>query len=293
MIIKTMLTAIKPFQLLSIAATYLLGAGLVQYVRGMRSWTAFFQGLAFLLLMMISLELLRLIQFHSNPQNWPVGTSLRDARQLRNTLAMVAATLLTVAAAIYIDWVLRGIVWQGLVLILVMILLFGTAYFLAQYKERLKPYQLLLEVFLFVVMPPGAAFFLQSDNPHRLLTLIVVCLVPAFFAYRILIQLKGYGQDAKYEVKTLVTHIGWEKAMAYHNALILLTYFLFALTTFWGFPWFIVWPVFLTLPIGLLEIWLMERVKRGQKPLWKVMQAATISVYFITIYMIGFAFWIR
>jgi hypothetical protein len=60
-----------------------------------------------------------------------------------------------------------------------------------------------------------------------------------------------------------------------------------------GFPWFILWPVFLTLPIGLFEIWLMEGVRRGKKPLWGLMQFATACVLFIPIYLLGFAFWIR
>jgi hypothetical protein len=47
------------------------------------------------------------------------------------------------------------------------------------------------------------------------------------------------------------------------------------------------------LPIGLLQVWLMERVKRGMKPLWRVMRFATACVLFIPLYLIGFAFWIR
>ena len=58
-------------------------------------------------------------------------------------------------------------------------------------------------------------------------------------------------------------------------------------------PWFLVWPVFLSLPIGLLEIWLMERIRRGAKPFWRVMKFASALVFFLPIYLIGFTFWIR
>jgi hypothetical protein len=81
--------------------------------------------------------------------------------------------------------------------------------------------------------------------------------------------------------------------MTLHNALILLTFLLFAMVTLFGFPWFLLWPVFLVLPLGLLEIWLMERVRRGSKPLWIVMQIAAACVLFIPMYLVGFAFWIR
>jgi 1,4-dihydroxy-2-naphthoate octaprenyltransferase len=121
----------------------------------------------------------------------------------------------------------------------------------------------------------------------------VTALLPAYLAYRMLLQLKSLGIDQKHENLTIVTYMGWQRAMTLHNALILLTYLLMALITFLGFPWFLLWPVFLTLPIGLLEIWLMERVRGGKKPLWWIMQAATASVFLIPIYLLGFAFWIR
>jgi hypothetical protein len=43
----------------------------------------------------------------------------------------------------------------------------------------------------------------------------------------------------------------------------------------------------------LLQVWLMERVKRGMKPLWGIMQFASACVLWMPMYLIGFAFWIR
>jgi len=165
--------------------------------------------------------------------------------------------------------------------------------YLAQINESMQIYQVMSEALLFVILPPTVAFFFQSQDLHRLLTLVVIGLVPAYLAYRLLVQLSHFGRDIKLGNHTVVTKIGWEKAMVLHNALILLTYLLFALITPLGFPWFLIWPVFLSLPIGLLEIWLMERVRQGKKPLWRVMQIATAAVFLLPIYLISFAFWIR
>jgi 1,4-dihydroxy-2-naphthoate octaprenyltransferase len=149
------------------------------------------------------------------------------------------------------------------------------------------------EVLLFVVIPPATAFFIQSRDFHRLLTLTVIPFVAAYLCYPLLVDLKWYAADQRHKRKTIAVLIGWENTMVFHNALILLAYLLFALIALLNFPWFLLWPVFLTLPIGLLEIWLMERVRRGRKPLWMVMQVATASVYFIPMYLLGFAYWIR
>jgi len=293
MVFKTLIKALKPFRLISLVTTYLLGAGLVQYVREMKSWSVFIQGGVLLLLISLSVELLGLLHAMTSPQSWPDGITFRDVRQIRWVIAMLTGTLLTVATTIFITWMQVGILWQGLAFLLGALLIVGGFYYLSQIVEILKRYQLLIEVLLYVVIPPGVAYFLQSTDLHRLLTMVVISLVPGYLANRLLGLLQRFGRDHQLGVSTLVTAIGWENAMFYHNALILLTYFLFALITLVGFPWFLIWPVFLTLPIGLVSLWLMERVRQGMKPLWRVMRFATASVFFIPIYLIGFAFWIR
>lgn len=293
MTFQTLLKGIKPFRIISLAMTYLLGAGFVQYVREMKSWAVFVQGGVFLLLIALTLDFLRALQSLANPQNWPKGMKFREVRQVRIFIAMLSATFLTVATSMIIIWIQMGILWQGMVFLLAALLLVGGVYYLTQVFEILKPIALLVEVLLFIVIPPAVAYFLQSDDPHRLLTMVVIALVPGYLANRLLILLKQFASDHKYGVQTIVIQIGWENAMVYHNAFILLTYLLYALIALLGFPWFLIWPVFLTLPIGLVEIWLMERVKRGMKPLWGIMQVASACVLFIPLYLVGFAFWIR
>lgn len=293
MVFKTILKAFKPFRLISLVMTYLMGASLVQYVRDMASWPVFIQGGIFLLLIALSLELFCLLPSMRDPKNWPEGMGLREVKQLRIIIAAITATLLTVATTILITWMQVGIMWQGLVFLLLALMVVGGLYFLSQVVAGLRSVVLWIEVLFFVVFPPALAYFLQSRDLHSCLTMVVISLVPAYLANRILHLLQDFGRDQFYEVETLATRLGWENAMFYHNALILLTYFLFALIAVLGVHWFLLWPVFLTLPIGLLEIWLMERMRRGTKPLWRVMRFAAACVLFIPVYLIGFAFWIR
>ena len=293
MITKIFSKAIKPFQIISLLTTYFLGGGLVQYLRGFRGFGTFLQGGLFLLFVLIGFELLRLNQSLRDARNWPEGILFNEVKRTRWVIALIAATLMTVGLTIVIDWMVRDVIWQGLVFLVFGFLAACAAYFLTEYKKSLQPFEILIEVFLFVVIPPAFAFFIQSDEPHRLLTMVVIGLMPAFIAYRLLIQLKSYRQDQRSGKRTFVTYVGWQKAMTVHNALVLLSYLLYAFVTLIGFPWFLIWPVFLTLPIGLVEIWLMERVRRGSKPLWTLMQIATGSVFFMPMYLLGFAFWIR
>lgn len=293
MIVKTVLKSIKPFSLASLITTYILGAGLVQYLRNFRGLGGLIQGALFLLFIVIGFELMGVNQDLRDARNWPSNSSPVKVRRARWIIALIITTLLTVSVTIFIDWMVRDVLWQGVVFLVVGFVFTCALYFISEYNQTLRPYKILVEVFLFVIIPPAFAFFIQSSEPHRLLTLVVVGLIPAFLAYRLLVQLKSYNNDLKSGEVTFAAHVGWEKAMVTHNAMILLSYLIFAFDALIGFPWFLLWPVFLTLPIGLVEIWLMERVRHGSKPLWRLMQFATASVFFIPMYLLGFAFWIR
>ena len=284
---------IKPFRLISLLTTYALGLGLVQYVRSLRSWSFAIQGFLFLLLITLGAEALgQLSQIKiQNPKIRDLTEKQR--RQLRMLLAVLSGSLLTVATTIFMSWMIAGVLWQGWLSLILLALLAGIIYYLTLSIQGISAYRILGEVLLFVIIPPATAFFIQSRDFHRLLTLTVIPFVAAYLCYPLLLDLKWYATDQRHERKTIAAMIGWEKTMVFHNALILLAYLLFALIALLNFPWFLLWPVFLTLPIGLLEIWLMERVRRGRKPLWMVMQVATASIYFIPMYLLGFAFWIR
>jgi len=293
MLLKRVLKAVKPFRLISLVFTYVLGGGLVQYIKEMRDWSVFVQGAIFLLLAAISMDLLVLLRSLVDQRQWQEEMSLREAKQTRLVIAITAATFLTVAMTIFIHWMVLGLLWQGLGFLLATMIGLGILYYLSQAINSMRPFQILFEAGFFVVIPPAVAYFLQSEDLHRFLTMVVIGLVPAYLAYRLLVLLKRFGFDQRNEILTVVTQMGWQRAMTLHNALILFAYLLSALIAILGFPWFLIWPVFLTLPIGLLAIWLMERVRHGKKPIWRVMQFAAASIFLIPIYLLGFAFWTR
>ena len=293
MIIKTVLQALKPFHLVSLTTTYLMGAGLVQYVQGMRHFSIFIEGLVILILITISTQLTVLAEKIKDPGNWLEGINKDQVRQLRWIIPMIVATLLTVAAIIFVGWMMRGFLWPGVTLLLVFTAIICAGCYLAEVKPVLKQSLLFIESILYLIIPPAIAYFLQSSEIHSFLIMTVTCSIPGFLAYGLLGQIKRVVFDQKNSNQTLAVQVGWEKAMVIHNALILMAYLLFALMALFDFPWFIVWPVFLTFPIGLVSIWLVEQVRRGRKPLWRVLLLSDAVVYFFPIYFLGIAFWMR
>lgn len=293
MIVKTILNAFKPFHLMSLITTYMMGAGLVQYVRGMRSLSVLFEGLIFLLLVTISTQLIVLGEKIKDPAQRDEDLQEAQLRQIRWIIPMLTATFLACAATMFAGWAINGVLWQGLSLLITGIIISCAVCFLTEVRKRFQSLSLFVETIHYLVLPPGFAFFLQSSDNHSFLIMIVTCLIPAFLAYGFLIQIKRFGNDLKKGNQTIAVQLGWEKAMVFHNALILLTYFLFALMTLIAVPWFLVWPVFLTFPIGLVSIWFVEQIRRGKKPLWRMMQLSDAVVFFFPVYLLCIAFWIR
>jgi len=291
--IQTIFGTFSPFRFIAVITTYSLGAGLVQYIQHMRSWTDFLLGGLFLLLIILAMDFLTQLVLLNGRFQLPKELKREDVKRLRLVLALSSATMLTAATTIIVGWMFAGTLWVGLVFLIIIIILTEAIYFLTFIRKHLAHLKVICEVFLSVIIPPAFAYFLQYQGLNRYLTMVVVSLVPIYIAFRLLTDLMHFAQDHRLEKPTLVTVMGWQKAMTLHNAFILLTFLLLALIALLGFPWFLLWPVFLTLPIGLLEIWLMERVRRGSKPLWRVMQIATASVFLIPVYLLGFAFWIR
>ncbi len=290
---RYLIKAIKPFKLITLVAIYILGAGLVQYVQSLQIQTGVVEGGIFLIFFSISIELLRLLHSLGDIRQRPEDMNIKEIRQTRWLIAGSAAVLMTVAVTLFINWMVSDRLWLGIVFFVIALFFIGLLYYISDATPSLKPYQLLFESIFYVILPPAFAYFLHSDETHLFLTLVVAALIPAYLAYRLLTQLRKFGQDQKMGAPTLVVSVGWDWGMTLHSALILLTFVIFGIALLLGLPWFILWPVFLVLPIGLLEIFLMERTRRGAKPYWLVMKIASASVLFLPIYLIGFAFWIR
>jgi hypothetical protein len=58
-----------------------------------------------------------------------------------------------------------------------------------------------------------------------------------------------------------------------------------------GLPVSVVWPVVFVLPIGLYQIWMMNRIGEGARPNWNLLMLAAVTSFALTAYILAFAFW--
>jgi 1,4-dihydroxy-2-naphthoate octaprenyltransferase len=140
---------------------------------------------------------------------------------------------------------------------------------------------------------PALAFLLQYGEFHRLLTFATFPLTLLALAYLLVDDFPAFATDLKYGRHTLLTRLTWQNAIPIHHLLILVSFLFFATAPILGFPWGLVWPVFLSLPFAVIQIIWLQRIALGGRTLWKFLTTLAIATFGLTAYLLAFTFWIR
>ena len=105
------------------------------------------------------------------------------------------------------------------------------------------------------------------------------------------LSLEGYASDEKYNRKTSMIRLGWQRGMNLHNLLILVGFMLFGIAAILGLPWLLTWPGLLGLPLGLFQIWQMSSIATGAKPHWRLLSLNAVATVVLTAYLVTFTLW--
>jgi 1,4-dihydroxy-2-naphthoate octaprenyltransferase len=112
-------------------------------------------------------------------------------------------------------------------------------------------------------------------------------------AYFLILAFPTFLNDEKYDRRTLLRSMGWERAVPLHHGLVLGAYVLLGSATFFGLAWGLIWPSLLTLPFAIFQIIQLRNISLGVKPVWNLLTVNAIAVFGLTAYLLTFAFWLR
>jgi 1,4-dihydroxy-2-naphthoate octaprenyltransferase len=141
------------------------------------------------------------------------------------------------------------------------------------------------------LMVPGFAFALQEGELHRLIAMVGFPLVASHLAMLVAFSLPDYSNDEKFEKRTLLVRMGWQTAMFLHNVMILAAFVVLLGARAFGFPTFAAVAGLLSLPVGLFQIWQMNRIANGAPVRWNVLTIGAAAQFILLAYMLAFAFW--
>jgi 1,4-dihydroxy-2-naphthoate octaprenyltransferase len=282
----------RPLHLILATLTYVLGAGIARYLGHPVHVAAF--GLGLLAALALQVASYWLVEYFRLPLT-PLAKdeTPRQRETLRTTLFQSAAALLTVSAAVVVTQLLTHLLPAAAGIVLGLMAVFFVAYATPPLRLSEIGYgELLLAIYLGTLLPI-LAFLLQFGEFHRLLTFATFPLTLLALAYLLVWNFPTFATDQKFGRHTLLTRLTWQRAIPIHHFLILAAFLLFAVSPFLGFPWGLVWPVFLVLPFAIVQILWLQRIAQGGRTLWNFLTALAATTFGLTAYLLAFTFWIR
>jgi 1,4-dihydroxy-2-naphthoate octaprenyltransferase len=290
----------RPHFLLGAALLYALGAGIARYMGKPVDWGLFWLGQVWLALIQLSTHYLNeFFDFaadakneHRTPFSGGSGTIGKD--KLRRETALYAAVVCLALAAYFTVLIIREAQLSAeLALTLALIFLGSFLYSTPPVRLASSGYGELTTSIVLSNLVPALAFLLQNNELHRLLAMATFPLTALNLAMMLTFELPDYASDLKYLKQTLMVRIGWQRGIVTHNICILIAFILFGLGALLGFPLPIVLPAFLTLPLGVFQIWMVNRIADGAKPNWTALTFTAVALYSLTAYLLAFTFWTR
>jgi 1,4-dihydroxy-2-naphthoate octaprenyltransferase len=143
------------------------------------------------------------------------------------------------------------------------------------------------------MIAPALGFILQAGEYHRLVGIISFPLTLLALAYFLVLDFPTFAADEKFDRRTLLRSMGWQRAVPLHHGLILGAYLLLSSALLFGLAWGLIWPSFLTLPFAILQIFWVRNISLGAKPIWNLLTVNALAVFGLTTYLLTFAFWLR
>ena len=288
----TILRLSRPLYLILAALTYILGAGIARFLGKPQVPTAFWLGLLSVLFVQLSMSLLVEV---FRPFNEPIvaDETISDRRLTRDAALYVSiaalASLAVIAFLLYRDRLLNAPAFFLIGISLLVLLVYSVPP-LRFVDKGLG--ELLLSIQI-AYLSPSIAYLLQARVYHNLVVFISTPLVFLALAMLLAFDFPSYSGDMKYERNTLLARLGWERAISFHRFLVLGAYILFTTAPIFGFSLGLIWPVFLTLPFALLQIYWLQNISLGAKPLWNLLTANAITILGLSAYLLTLTFWLR
>ena len=280
-----------PWFLLEGALAYALGAGMAHYLRdvdGARFWLGqlsvwWTQLMVLFLAGAFDLPLPRGVE---RPPVLPWGEGVQARRRaLWAALALLAAQVFTLAALLW-----AGAPWVG-VLTLALLAGLGVAYAAPPLRLAHSGYGELAAALAVGGLIPWAAFTLQWGGWHRFLGLLLVPLMSLYLAVQLAREFPAYAWEQRHGVRNLLQRVDGQRGVLLHHLFLGSGFLFLALDLLAGLPWAVGAPALLGLLPAVGEIWLLEGIAQGRKPLWPALRRLSAATFALTVYLLAVGFW--
>lgn len=283
---------IRPWILIAGIAFSFLGIGVLDYLGPGVDWDIFWLGLVLVLSLLISSAYLK-AHFDqidaAYKGKWIVEANPETeglVKLPRQIFLLAGLTNLTAAAVcIVLLGRLHGLTGGTYVLLGIAFLI---ALFFGVPPARLvySGWGEISQAVLLAVVIPALAYMLQTGELNRLLSMLTFPPVLLLLALFLAQSFEHYGKDRYLERGSLLERISWQKGSFVHNILLLAAFLLVMLAALMGQPWALTWPMLLSLPFALFQVYQMVCITGGARPDWRLLRLTSFATTAVMLYSI-------
>jgi 1,4-dihydroxy-2-naphthoate octaprenyltransferase len=296
--LRQLLRLAQPVQLLLAVLTYSLGLGIARYLGTTLKPEPQFAGGAVVILLLAASNLL---VEHFRPFNEPFfpagaeGKALTPAQteQLRAYLLALGAACLAVAGVLIFLLQRGGFLQLDTVLLLALLVALGLANAVPPVRLVDRGFGEIVRAYLLGSLTPTLAFLLQADTYNRLINLFTFPLFLIALASFLAFDFPAYAEDLKYQRRSLLMALTWQRAVLLHNLLLVAAYGSLAAAPFVGVGFQLVWPGLLTVPVAAYQIVALHNIAEGARPVWAAFTVAAMATFGLTAYLVALTFWLN
>ena len=282
----------RPLYVIFAVLTYILGSGIARYLGVLQDVAIFWLGLGGVSLAQFSMSLLAealrpVEQPSEDGEHRPERVLLRNAALTVSIAALGATAVIAIMLGQADALSPATMIFLGLSLLIVL------AYAVPPMRlvdAGFGEFALAVHV---AMIAPALGFVLQAGAYHRLVGIISFPLTLLALAYFLILGFPTFSIDEKYDRRTLLRSMGWQRAVPLHHGLVLGAYALLASSQLFGLAWGLIWPSLLTLPFAIFQIVQLRNISLGVKPVWNLLTVNALAVFGLTAYLLTFAFWLR
>jgi 1,4-dihydroxy-2-naphthoate octaprenyltransferase len=287
----------RPPLLVIAALMYFIGAGVARYLGNDIDWGLYWTGQAWLILVQFSIHALN--EYFESPEELRstnktllIGsTKVLELGKLPRPMALWASVASALAAGLLTVLIIRAANGSESLTAQLLLVLVGLVYSVPPLRLSGTGYgEWMLAIFL-TALVPIFSYSLQGGVFHRILIMVAFPQLFFFLSLLLIVEFPEYAADLKYSKPTLLLRLGWQRGITAHNLLVIGGFLLLLLAVMMGLPLRIALPVATVIPVGLVQIWFLNRIGQGMKPNWTLMILIAVATFALTAYFLAYGFW--
>jgi 1,4-dihydroxy-2-naphthoate octaprenyltransferase len=282
----------QPIKIILSLLAYWMGLGFAHYLGATLLPIPQFVGATCVVLLLAASSFLT---EYFRPSNEPIvyGETKKDREDLRLLLLYTSLIFLAVVAVMMFLLSLSGFIFFESIIVLIFFIILCLVNALPPFRLVNRGLSELSDAILISSLSPALAFLFQFGKFNRLLLFFTFPLVLLALSYLLSLNFPAYIKDLKYERKSLLMSLTWQRAIPLNVAILLIAYLCFAAIPFLGVPFELTWPSLLTFPIAIYQVYSLRKLAEGAKPNWLLFISISTAILGLTTYLIAITFWMR